>query len=131
MITYEKYNPAQTLPDGFFEGWPNPPSKERHRELLKKSYLSLVALNGNTIVGFLYVISDGVLSCYIPLLEVLPPYRNKGIGKALMGAALEELKDFYMVDLSCDDNLKPFYKSLGLKETTAMMHRNYDKQNGK
>ena len=66
MITYEKYANTYDLPDGFFEGWPNPPSKEKHRELLEKSYLSLVALDGTAIVGFVNVISDGVLSCYIP-----------------------------------------------------------------
>lgn len=131
MITYEKYKRIYDLPDGFFEGWPNPPSKEKHRELLEKSYLSLVALDGTAIVGFVNVISDGVLSCYIPLLEVLPPYRNQGIGKELMKRTLRALSEFYMIDLSCDEDLRPFYESMGMKKTLGMMHRNYDKQSGK
>ena len=131
MITYEKYANTYDLPDGFFEGWPNPPSKEKHRELLEKSYLSLVALDGTAIVGFVNVISDGVLSCYIPLLEVLPTYRNQGIGKELMKRTLRELSEFYMIDLSCDEDLRPFYESMGMKKTLVMMHRNYDKQSGK
>lgn len=131
MITYQKYSNAQALPDGFFEGWPNPPSKEKHRELLEKSYLSLVALDGSSIVGFVNVISDGVLSCYIPLLEVLPSYRKQGIGKELVRRVLSELSDFYMIDLSCDEDLKPFYESIGMSQTLGMMYRNYDKQSGK
>lgn len=131
MITYEKYKRIYDLPDGFFEGWPNPPSKEKHRELLEKSYLSLVALDGTAIVGFVNVISDGVLSCYIPLLEVLPPYRNQGIGKELMKRALRALSEFYMIDLSCDEDLRPFYESMGMKKILGMMHRNYEKQSGK
>jgi GNAT superfamily N-acetyltransferase len=82
-------------------------------------------------VGFVNVISAGVLSCYIPLLEVLPPYRNQGIGKELMKRALRALSEFYMIDLSCDEDLRPFYESMGMKKTLGMMHRNYEKQSRK
>ncbi len=33
----------------------------------------------NKVVGFITAISDGVISAYIPLLEVLPKYQNMKI----------------------------------------------------
>ena len=36
------------------------------------------------VVGFITAISDGVLSAYIPLLEVLPGWRSQGIGGELV-----------------------------------------------
>ena len=38
--------------------------------------------NTNQVVGFVTAISDGVLSAYIPFLEVLPEYKSIGIGYA-------------------------------------------------
>lgn len=72
-----------------------------------------LALDGDTVVGFVTAISDGVLSAFIPLLEVLPEYRSKGIGKELVRRLLAQLERFYMVDLCCDAGLEPFYDALG------------------
>jgi hypothetical protein len=64
---------------GFFEGWPNPPSPERHLAALAGSHRVVLAREqGSTqIVGFASAISDGVLAAFIPLLEVLPGHRGK------------------------------------------------------
>ena len=42
----------------------------------------------NQIVGFITAISDGVLSAYIPFLEVFPAYKSKGNGKELNNGML-------------------------------------------
>lgn len=87
MIRYtdslEGIAPAQ-LSGGFFEGWPNPPSPETHLKILKNSDYTMLAIDEETgqVVGFITAISDGTLSAYIPLLEVLPAYRRRGIGVA-------------------------------------------------
>ena len=67
---------------GFFVGWPNPPSEEVHLSLLKKSaYIWLADDHAKKkIIGFVNAISDETLSAYIPLLEVLPEYKNQEIG---------------------------------------------------
>ena len=49
------------------------------------------------MVGFVTAISDGVLSAFIPLLEVLPEWQGPGIGTELVRRILAELEDFYMV----------------------------------
>jgi ribosomal protein S18 acetylase RimI-like enzyme len=64
---------------GFFVGWPNPPSIEVFKKILRGSYYVVLAIEEKRLVGFVNSISDGILSAYIPLLEVLPGYQGKGI----------------------------------------------------
>ncbi|RDI42219.1 GNAT family N-acetyltransferase [Falsibacillus pallidus] len=118
--------------NGFFVGWPNRPSPETHLKMLKNSSKVVVAIdnNRNQVVGFITAISDGVLSAYIPFLEVLPAYQNKGIGNVLVKQILEELKEIYMVDLCCDDDLVPYYEKLGMFKANGMLFRNYERQSG-
>ena len=111
---------VQQLPPGFFQGWPNPPSRETHLRLLRESDAVVLALEAGSgaVVGFITGISDGVLAAYIPLLEVLPAYRGRGIGKELVRRMLDRLGHLYMVDLLCLPDLQPFYRSLGMQRRT-------------
>ncbi|MBI6546077.1 MAG: GNAT family N-acetyltransferase [Cyanobacteria bacterium NC_groundwater_1444_Ag_S-0.65um_54_12] len=119
--------------DGFFVGWPNPPSKETHLRLLENSDEVVLAMDDDSgaVVGFITAITDRVLSAYIPFLEVLPAYQGRGIGRELVRIILERLTGFYMIDVLCDAELQPFYQSLGMRLGTAMMIRNYEYQSGK
>lgn len=118
---------------GFFVGWPNPPAPKRHLDLLKGSYKVILAIDDTTnqVVGFITAISDGVISAYIPLLEVLPKYQDKGIGKALVERMLEELRHLYMVDLLCDSELQEYYGKFNMQKATGMLIRNYSRQSSK
>jgi ribosomal protein S18 acetylase RimI-like enzyme len=118
--------------NGFFEGWPNRPSPETHMELLKRSDYLVLAIDdeNNGVVGFITAISDGILSAYIPFLEVLPPYRRKGIGTELVRRMLHKLNSLYMIDLVCDPNMQPFYEGFGMDRASAMILRNYNRQSG-
>jgi len=118
---------------GFFVDWPSPPNPQTHLRLLENSSKIILALDEQTneVIGFITAISDGVLSAYIPLLEVLPPYKNKGIGKELVSRMLQELDDIYMIDLCCDDDLVPYYEHFGMMKTNGMVYRNYKMQSGK
>ena len=91
------------------------PSPERHLALLRGSHAVELALEGDAVVGFVTAISDGVLSAFIPLLEVLPAYQHQGIGTELVRRLLLQLDDFYMIDLCCDSDLEPFYSALGFQ----------------
>lgn len=117
---------------GFFVDWPNPPSPETHLKLLKNSSKVVIALDEETnqVIGFITAISDGVLSAYIPLLEVLPAYKNQGMGKELVNRMLKELENIYMIDLCCDDDLVPYYEKFGMMKTNGMIFRNYKMQAG-
>jgi GNAT superfamily N-acetyltransferase len=117
---------------GFFVDWPNPPSPEMHLELLRRSDHVVLAQDDATdrVVGFVTAITDGILAAYNPLLEVLPPYQRRGIGRALMERMLERLRGLYMIDLLCDPELEPFYARFGMQPALGMMIRNYALQSG-
>ena len=110
---------------GFFERWPSPPEPERHLEILNGSYRVVLAREAGSpqVVGFVNALSDGVLYAFIPLLEVLPAYRGRGIGSELVLRIFEELEGFYAVDLMCDPELQPFYERLGMQRAVGMVVR--------
>jgi ribosomal protein S18 acetylase RimI-like enzyme len=51
----------------------------------------------------------GVLTAFIPWLEVLPGYQGRGIGSELMRRILDGTDQSYSVDLVCDAALLPYY----------------------
>lgn len=116
---------------GFFEGWPNPPTAETHLRILNGSSEVIIAREGEAIVGFITAITDDVLCAYIPLLEVRASHRSQGIGKELVRLMLLKLSDYYMIDLTCDSALRPFYVSQGMSALTAMSIRNRSRQSGR
>jgi len=65
------------------------------------------------VVGFVNMISDGVLKAFIPWLEVLPEYQGRGVGTELMRRVLD-CQRMYSIDLVCDEPLLPFYARLGM-----------------
>lgn len=135
MIRYSD-SPDGVTPDvlrGFFVGWPSPPDPKTHLEILRGSSEVVLAIDDGSgaVVGFITAISDGVLSAYIPLLEVLPDHRGRGIGRELVRRMLEKFEEYYMVDLLCDPETAGFYETLGMKRAHAMAIRRYDRQSGR
>jgi predicted N-acetyltransferase YhbS len=111
---------------GFFVGWPQRPSPGQHLAVLRGSYRSVVAVENRDerVVGFVNMLSDGVLTAFIPWLEVLPGYQNQGIGGELMRRILEGTDRFYSVDLVCDAELVPYYARFGMQSAASAVLRN-------
>ena len=128
MIRYEE-DPAvlaaEQLAGGFFAGWPEAPSPDLHLAHLLGSEVAICAIDDETgqVVGFVSAIGDGVLTAFIPLLEVLPAYRGCGIATALVERVLARLSGRYAVDLTCDPELIPFYERLGGRAWHAVVWR--------
>jgi ribosomal protein S18 acetylase RimI-like enzyme len=118
---------------GFFVGWPNPPTVETHYSLLQGSSECILAVDpqARQVVGFITAISDGVLAAYIPLLEVLPAYRGRGIGGTLVKQMLAALESYYMVDLVCDEQQRAYYERFEMIPVRGMVRRNYAAQSGR
>jgi ribosomal protein S18 acetylase RimI-like enzyme len=118
---------------GFFVGWQNPPSTEKHLEILKNSNYIVLAIDEDTgnVVGFVNALSDKTLYSYIPLIEVLPEYQGKGIATKLVNLMFEKLRHYYAIDICCDEELISFYKNFNFNKVAGMIKRNYDNQNGK
>ncbi len=126
-------NISAKMLNGFFVDFSRRPSSEKLYEMLKNSEYKILALNTgeNRVVGFINAISDHTLSAYIPLLEVLPAYQKRGIGKELVKRMFEKLEDYYMIDICCDERLVKFYRRFGMKRMLAMTIRNYQNQGGR
>lgn len=122
----------QSMLVGFFEGWATPPLPETHLRILKKSAYVVLAVDEveDRVIGFINAVSDGVLSAYIPLLEVLPAHRGRGVGKELVNRMLAKIDHLYMVDLCCDPDVQGFYEQFGMTRSSGMMIRNCDRQRG-
>ena len=73
------------------------------------SLLTLASRENGTLVGLLRAVGDG---CTV----VRPDHQRRGIGTALMQAALERFRSVRQVQLLTDDTekTKGFYRSLGL-----------------
>jgi ribosomal protein S18 acetylase RimI-like enzyme len=109
---------------GFFVGWPASPTPEQHLAVLLGSHRVQLALADHRVVGFVNAISDGLLTAFIPWLEVLPEYQGQGIGTELMRRILASLGNLYSIDLTCDPELRPYYERLGLRPLHGMGIRN-------
>ena len=111
--------------DGFFAGWPRRPSAAQHLAVLRGSYRSVVAIDDadDRVVGFVNMLSDGVLTAFIPWLEVLPEYQGQGVGRELMRRILDGTDRFYSVDLVCDAALVPYYERLGMNGASSALLR--------
>jgi ribosomal protein S18 acetylase RimI-like enzyme len=121
---------AADLAGGFWVGWPDPPSPERHLEVLRGSELVVLAIDETVstgspgrVVGFVTAVGDGVLAASIPLLEVLPAWQGQRIGSELVRRVVAAIEPRYMVDLVCDEPLVGFYERLGFTPYRAMIRR--------
>ena len=110
---------------GFFVGWPRRPSAGQHLAVLRGSYRSVMAIDdaNGRVVGFANMLSDGVLTAFIPWLEVLPGYQGQGIGGELMRRILEGTDRFYSVDLVCDSPLVPYHERFGMRGASSALLR--------
>lgn len=113
---------------GFFVGWPAHPDPQTHLEILRRSYAVWLAFDDSRCVGFINALSDGVLYAHIPLLEVLPDYQGKGIGRELLKRMLETLSGMYAVDVVCDEAVASFYDNVGFSRCVGMIKRNRQHQ---
>lgn len=110
----------------FFAGWSPPPAPSRRLQIMRAAHGIEVARVEATVVGLVTALSDGVSWAYIPLLEVMPAYRGRGIGRELVRRILHRYRDLYAIDLVCDDDIVPFYERLGMARVNAMIVRNRD-----
>ena len=83
--------------------------------------------DGGTVVGFIAAISDGVLCAFVSSLQVLPAYGGRGIGSELVRRMLEKLDGHYVVSLTCDPKLQPFYERFGMRPSGGMLLLNRDR----
>ena len=129
MIIYQEFTEgiAPRHLTGFFEGWRKPLTAEQHLKVLGNSDHIVLAIDSESknVVGFITALTDGIQAAFIPLLEVLPAYRQQGIGSELVRRMLKTLDAVNAVDLTCDPALQPFYARFDMQPSVGMVIRRY------
>ena len=106
--------------------YPKERFRERIEKLVQNVSISLVARDGEIIVGVLFGLTDFSYWLYVTDLGVVREYEGQGIGRALMKKAHELAggeKDI-AVYLIANENAIPFYKKLGMKLSDDVMQYN-------
>ena len=94
-------------------GWPS--DKERAKGEIENCYSNFSIRHKGQLIGYLNTISDGVSDALLNNLIVRPGYQRKGIGRALLKAAVEELSrdGVKYFNIVFEEDLVPFYKKCG------------------
>ena len=97
-------------------------------KLLENASVSLAARNEDgLLVGVLLGLTDFAYWLYVTDLGVDRDYERRGIGRRLMGEALDLAggeKDI-AVYLIANENAVPFYEKLGMKQAAEVMKYNH------
>jgi GNAT superfamily N-acetyltransferase len=102
-------------------GWTHAGDPERLRVAVESSSCSVVAIEGEEVVGFARAMSDEAFAVYIADILVRPDRQRRGIGRSLLEAILDRypVDRFHHQVLVAERGAEGFYRRLGLVPVTA------------
>ncbi|MCW5941781.1 MAG: GNAT family N-acetyltransferase [Fimbriimonadaceae bacterium] len=98
-------------------------AKDRPREVIEKSLdrsLCFTALEGDAMVGFARVVSDGATFAWLCDVVVHPERRGEGIGKRLIQAAIEHPDLVAVRWILATRDAHPLYEAVGFARVTEL-----------
>ncbi len=90
-------------------------SKEKLYSSLSKSYSTISAYEGEKLIGFGRILSDGILHAMIYEMIVYPEYQGKGIGAKILDLLVQKCQDDKIRDIQlfCAKGKRGFYEKYG------------------
>lgn len=95
-------------------------------DILEEGYANslcvLGAYDGDSLLGIIRAIGDGLTIVFVQDIIVLPGYQRKGIGTKLLKTLMDKYKDVYQMELLTDntEKTKAFYRSVGFTAAEDM-----------
>ncbi len=91
--------------------------------LIERATESLVAVDGDRVVGFARALGDGCFNGYLSMLVVDASYRKQGVGRALLKRLLGDNIDMTWVLRAARPGVQGFYEKLGFTRSEVAMER--------
>ncbi|MGG7142961.1 GNAT family N-acetyltransferase [Clostridium nigeriense] len=95
-------------------GWNRMENELKNPKL--QDFITIACYENLKLIGYVSVVSNGVLDAYIQDLMVRPDYQNKGIGTELMNKTISYIKkkEIYMISVIYGgEELRSFYEKFG------------------
>jgi ribosomal protein S18 acetylase RimI-like enzyme len=92
-------------------------------KLIEGAVQTLVAVDGDRVVGFARALGDGVGNGYVATVVVDEAYRKRGVGRSLVLQLMGDEPDMTWVLRAARPDVQGFYERLGFTKSTVAMER--------